>query len=63
MISGIMSDDVQPGKKVNGELTYYASELQKNGITNINELEFSFHIFDDETWDTIDDSEMITINP
>lgn len=63
MISGIMSDDVQPGKKANAELTYYNSTLEENGIENINELEFSFHIFDEETWDTIDDSKPIKINP
>jgi len=63
MISGIMSDDVQPGKKVNAELTYFNSTLEENGIYNIEELEFSFHIFDQETWDTIDDSEIIKVNP
>ena len=63
MISGIMSDEVQPGKKKNGELTYYNSTLEENNISNINEFEFSFHIFDEETWDTIDDSEPIKINP
>ena len=63
MMSGIMSEDVQPGKKANGALTYYNSMLEENGIDNIDELEFSFHIFDEETWDTIDDSNIIKINP
>ena len=63
MVSGIMSEDVQPGKKANGELTYYNSTLEENGIKNIEELEFSFHIFDEETWDTIDDSKSIKLNP
>lgn len=63
MISGIMSDDVQPGKKANGKLTYFSTTLEENGISNIEEIEFSFHIFDEETWDTIDDSEIIKINP
>ena len=63
MVCGIMSDDIQPGKKTNGGLTYYYSTLEENGISSINELELSFHIFDQETWDTIDDSGMITINP
>lgn len=63
MISGIMSDDVQPGKKANGELTYFNSTLEENGIYNIDELEFSFHIFDQETWDAIDDSDIIKVNP
>lgn len=63
MMSGIMSEDVQPGKKANGALTYYNSMLEENGIDNIDELEFSFHIFDEETRDTIDDSNIIKINP
>ena len=63
MISGIMSDDVQPGKKANGELTFYNSTLEENGISNMEELEFSFHIFDEKTWDTIDDSSLIKIRP
>ena len=63
MVSGIMSDDVQPGKKANAELTYYNSTLEENGIGNIESLEFSFHIFDEETWKTIDDSKMIKITP
>lgn len=63
MISGIMSDDVQPGKKVNGALTYFNTTLEENGINNIEELELSFHIFHEETWDTIDDSKIIKINP
>lgn len=62
MIEGIMSDDVQPGKKANGELTYYNSTLEENGITSIKNIELSFHIFDKETWDTIDDSDTIIIN-
>lgn len=63
MLSGIMSESVQPGKKVNGKLTYYNSILEENGITNIEKLELSFHIFDEETWKTIDDSDIIKINP
>ncbi len=63
MVSGIMSDDVQPGKKANGSLTYYKSMLEENGISSIENLEFSFHIFDGESWDTIDDSDIITIYP
>ncbi len=61
MLSGIMSDDVQPGKKANAELSFYKSALEENGITVINDLEMSFHIFNEETWDTIDDSNPIKI--
>ncbi len=63
MVTGIMSEHVQPGKKANGELTYYNSLLEKEGIYNVQNLEFSFHIFNDETWKAIDDSEIIKITP
>ena len=63
MVDGIMSSDVQAGKKANGELTYYNSTLEDNDISNIEEIEFSFYIFNEQTWDEIDESEMIKINP
>lgn len=63
MISGIMSADVQPGKKIHGELTYFNSILEENGISAIENIELSFHIFNEETWGTIDDSEIISIKP
>ena len=61
MISGIMSDNVQPGKKANGQLMYFNTTLEENGINSIEEIELSFHIFNEETWDTIDDSDIIKI--
>lgn len=63
MIDGIMSEDVMPGKKSNAKLTYYNTSLEKEGISYIETLEMSFHIYDAESWDTIDDSEIIKINP
>ncbi|MBQ7794266.1 MAG: copper amine oxidase N-terminal domain-containing protein [Clostridia bacterium] len=63
MVSGIMSEDVQSGKKANAELTFYKSTLEENGITNIDEMELYFHIFNEETWDAIADTDIIKINP
>lgn len=63
MVSGIMSQEVQPGKKAYATLTYFNGTLEQNNINHIDSLELSFHIFDSQTWDTIDDSDIIKINP
>lgn len=61
MIETMMSTDVAPGKKANDTLTFMRSDLDTAGITTIADIEFSFHIFDSESWDTIYDSDMIRI--
>lgn len=63
MISGIMSQEVQPNKKANTELIYFNESLNENGIGVIESLELSFCIIDSETWDTIDESAPIVIKP
>lgn len=63
MVYGIMSTEVQVGKKANGTLTYMSSELEKNGISEIEEIELYFHIFNNDTWDTIVDTEIVKIIP
>lgn len=63
MMDGIMSEDVQPGKKANAELSFLNSSLEENGISSIESVEFSFHIYTKEDWHTIDDSDIIKINP
>ncbi len=61
MIDTSMSADVAAGKKANDELTLMSSDLEAAGIDTVAEIEFSFHIFDSETWDTILDSEIVHI--
>ncbi len=61
MIETVMSQDVLSGKKAITALTFMDSSLEENGITSISSVETSFHIFDMVTWDTIADSEPITI--
>jgi hypothetical protein len=38
-----------------------STDLEVAGIELIKEIEFKFHVFDTETWDTVFDSETITI--
>jgi len=61
MIDPILSSDVVPGKKAYDEMTFMSSNLEESNITEIEEIELSFHIFDAATWDTIVDTEAITI--
>ncbi len=61
MIDTSMSEDVMVGKKSITALTFMSSSLEKNGITDIKTVETSFHVFDEESWDTIVDTDPITI--
>lgn len=61
MVDTMMSQDVAAGKKANTTLTFSTSGLKDGNITTIANMEFSFHIFDTETWDTYYDSEMILV--
>lgn len=61
MVDAIFSSDVMVGKRAVDSITFMDSDLEENGITEITEVELSFHIFTMEGWDTIADTEAITI--
>lgn len=61
MIETMLSSDVAPGKKANDSLTLSRSDLEAAGITTAAEIEFKFHIFDSESWETVCDSDVIRI--
>lgn len=58
------SCDLGNGKKSNDTISVNQSELEKNSFTidNIEKIEFSFHVINEESWETIVDSPVITIN-
>ena len=56
-----MSADVASGRKVNSGLIFSNSDLKEAGISTIADMQFCFHIFDANTWDTIIDSRPIDI--
>ena len=62
MVETMISSEVAAGKKVNDSIVFYTSELKDCGIDTFATMEFSFHIFDSETWDTVLDSENIVVN-
>lgn len=61
MIDTSMSEDVLVGKKSITALTFFSSSLEENDITDIKTVETSFHVFDAESWNTIIDTDTITM--
>lgn len=61
MVDSTMSCDVAAGKKANDELTFMSSSLKAAGITTIADMEFSFHIFNGDSWTDILDTDLIRI--
>ncbi|MCF0128053.1 MAG: hypothetical protein HUJ70_05755 [Pseudobutyrivibrio sp.] len=62
MMSPFFSTTVYDGKKSIDEITIFSSDLEQNGIESIEEVELKFHIYDSESYNTIDDSEPITFS-
>ncbi len=60
MITALLSTEVSAGKKANDSLDVFKSSLDLAEISEINELELSFHIYDDD-WNTVLDTELIKI--
>ena len=61
MISTSISSEVVSGKKVNDSITFSSSDLKLAGINTIADMEFSFHIFYTDNWDTYYDSDIVSI--
>ncbi|MCK5128654.1 MAG: hypothetical protein KAQ68_02285 [Clostridiales bacterium] len=61
MISPYFSYDIAPWKRAVSSLTFFEDDLEENNITEVNEIELNFHIFKTESWDTVVDTELITI--
>lgn len=61
MVETIFSCDILAGKKAFDSIIFAKSDLEKNNIKEISEIELRFHIFDAKSWDTILDSESVTV--
>ncbi len=62
MVQSSMSEDVAAGKKALTAIQFFSSDLEDNGITEVTDLEFYFHIYNADNWDTIFDSDVINIS-
>ena len=56
------STTVYDGKMSFDEITILSTDLEENGITEIEEVELKFHIYDADTYSTIADSEAISFS-
>lgn len=61
MVNATFSCEIAAGKRAVDAITFLESDLEKNGITAITDVELSFHIFDSETWNTTVDTGAIQI--
>lgn len=61
MIDGIFSCEVEAGKKAVDDISIFDSDLEENGITELENGELSFHIFATDGWNTIFDTDMIAV--
>lgn len=61
MITDLFSSTIAAGKKANETMYISSTELEAAGITNIGQVEIYFHIFDGDSFETLWDSECITI--
>lgn len=62
MMSPFFSTTVYDGKKSINDITVFSSDLEKNGIKAIENVELKFHIYDADSYSTIADSEPITFS-
>ncbi|MGN1405113.1 MAG: hypothetical protein ACI4WM_02480 [Erysipelotrichaceae bacterium] len=62
MSDSLISEDVAASKKANTSITFSNTDLKNAGIDTISNMQFSFHIFDTDSWDGIIDSELITVS-
>jgi len=61
MVSNLFASTVAAGKKANDELTFYSSDLESAGITQIEEIEVSFNVYNSDTYDDIFDTDIVKI--
>ena len=61
MVEAVFSCDVVAGKRAVDTITFMESDLEQNGITTIENVELSFHVFDFDDWETIVDTEIANI--
>ncbi len=61
MMNGIFSSDVSPGKIANDSIDILDSDLEENSISQIENVELSFVVFNADSWDDIFETGPISI--
>lgn len=60
MVSAMISENVLPGKRAMADVNFL--DLEDNEIEEIEDIEISFHVFNSDNWDTIVDTEAISVS-
>lgn len=60
MVDPIFSSTIYAGKMAIDEITIFSTDLEENDITQIEEVELTFHIYNADTYKTIVDTDPIT---
>lgn len=61
MIEPAFSVDILDGKRAISSMTFFSSDLEEIDVETIETVEMYFHIFDLDEWDTIVDTDPVTI--
>ena len=61
MISDLFVSEIAPGKKANETMYLSSSQLNAAGINTVGQIEIYFHVYDSNSYDTIFDSDCVTI--
>ena len=61
VFSAYMYSDLKAGKKAYSDMSFYETDLASYGITEIGTIEFNLHIYETDTYDDIDDSDVIKL--
>ena len=61
MITDLFASSIAAGKKSNEILYLSSTQLKATGIENVGKIEIYFHIYDSSTYDTVFDTECVTI--
>lgn len=61
MLEPMFSCDIVAGKKAYDSISFFESDLEDNGITDITQIEVKFNIFSSDTWRDICETDAITI--
>ena len=61
MTDAVLSSTVLPGKCAVDDMTFMDSSLEENEIEEIETVEMSFHIYNSENWDTLVNTDPVTV--
>ena len=62
MMNPLFSTTIYNGKMSIDDITIFSSELEKNGVEAIEEVELKFHIYNADSYSTIANSEAVTFS-